>query len=46
MAERDEIAARVAAFKATQERFQREREKHFRTTMENARRAKRSFFGS
>jgi hypothetical protein len=30
--ERDEIAARVASFKATQEKFQREREEFFRRT--------------
>ena len=35
--EREEIAARVAIFKATQERFKREREEYFVTTLENAR---------
>jgi chorismate mutase len=35
--ERKEIAARVATFKATQAKFQREREEYFATTMENAR---------
>jgi hypothetical protein len=35
--EREEIAARVANFKATQQRFEREREEYFVTTMENAR---------
>ncbi|MEY2578685.1 MAG: hypothetical protein QOI49_1509 [Verrucomicrobiota bacterium] len=35
--EREEIAARVASFKATQEKFQREREEYFVTTLENAR---------
>jgi hypothetical protein len=35
--ERDEIAARVASFKATQEKFKREREEFFVTTLENAR---------
>jgi hypothetical protein len=35
--EREEIATRVASFKATQERFQREREEYFVTTLENAR---------
>lgn len=35
--EREEIAARVASFKATQERFKREREKYFATTLEKAR---------
>jgi chorismate mutase len=34
--ERAEIATRVASFKATQQRFQREREEYFSTTMENA----------
>jgi hypothetical protein len=31
--ERDEIAARVAAFRATQEKFQREREEYFVSTL-------------
>ncbi len=35
--EREEIAARVANFKATQEKFQREREEYYTTTLENAR---------
>ena len=35
--EREEIAARVARFKATQEKFEREREQYFMTTLENAR---------
>jgi hypothetical protein len=35
--EREEIAARVANFKATQEKFEREREEYFATTLENAR---------
>jgi chorismate mutase len=35
--ERKEIAARVASFKATQERFEREREEFFITTLQNAR---------
>jgi chorismate mutase len=35
--EREEIAARVANFKATQERFKREREAYFTATLENAR---------
>lgn len=34
---REEIAARVARFKATQEKFKREREEYFATTLENAR---------
>ena len=35
--ERKEIAARVASFKATQEKFKREREEYFSTTLGNAR---------
>jgi hypothetical protein len=35
--EREEIALRVASFKATQERFKREREEYFVMTLENAR---------
>jgi hypothetical protein len=35
--EREEIAARVARFKATQEKFRRERDEYFTTTLENAR---------
>jgi chorismate mutase len=35
--EREEIAARVANFKATQEKFERAREEYFVTTLENAR---------
>lgn len=35
--EREEIVARVADFKATQERFERAREEYFVTTLENAR---------
>ena len=35
--EREEIVARVASFKATQERFKREREEYFVATLENAR---------
>ena len=35
--ERAEIAARVASFRATQEKFRREREEYFATTLENAR---------
>jgi hypothetical protein len=34
---REEIATRVASFKATQEKFKREREEYFATTLENAR---------
>ena len=35
--EREEIAARVASFKATQEKFERERAQYFITTLQNAR---------
>ena len=35
--EREEITARVANFKATQEKFERERDEYFVTTLENAR---------
>jgi hypothetical protein len=35
--EREEIAARIATFKATQEKFEREREEFFVTTLDNAR---------
>jgi hypothetical protein len=35
--EREEIVARVANFKATQKKFEREREEYFVATMENAR---------
>ncbi|MDB5610928.1 MAG: hypothetical protein JWP25_7828 [Bradyrhizobium sp.] len=34
---RKEIAMRVANFKATQEKFERERNEYFVTTLENAR---------
>lgn len=34
---REEIAARVASFKATQQKFERERDEYFVTTLENAR---------
>jgi hypothetical protein len=39
--ERDEIAARVAAFRATQEKFKREREEYFVSTLESARKVER-----
>jgi len=39
--EREEIAARVAAFRATQEKFKREREEYFVSTLENARKVAR-----
>ena len=35
--EREEIAMRVATFRATQEKFEREREEYFVTTLKNAR---------
>ena len=35
--ERQEIAARVASFKATQEKFKREREEYYTATLDNAR---------
>ena len=37
--EREEIAARVATFKATQEKFQHEREEFFRRIWRNIRQA-------
>jgi hypothetical protein len=40
--EREEIAARVANFKATQEKFKREREEYFTTTLKGARLGERS----
>jgi len=40
--EREEIAARVARFKATQDKFKREREEFFFTTLENARHTENS----
>jgi hypothetical protein len=39
--EREEIAARVASFKATQEKFRRERDEYFVSTLENARHTER-----
>jgi hypothetical protein len=35
--EREEIATRIASFRATQEKFRREREEYFVTTLKNAR---------
>ena len=35
--EREEIVSRVASFKATQEKFEREREEYFVATLQNAR---------
>jgi cytochrome c556 len=40
--EREEIAERVAIFKATQEKFQRDREKYYAATMAAARAVKRN----
>ena len=39
--EREEIAASVAAFRATQEKFKREREEYFVSTLDNARKVER-----
>jgi len=41
---REEIAARIASFRATQEKFEREREEYYETTMENARKTGRPSF--
>jgi hypothetical protein len=41
---REEIAARVATFRATQEKFEREREEYYETTIENARKTGRPSF--
>jgi chorismate mutase len=41
VSERDNIASRVANFKATQEKFRREREAYFSATLEKARREPR-----
>ncbi len=38
--EREEIAARIASFKATQKKFEREREEYFVATLEKARHSK------
>lgn len=38
--EREEIVARIARFKATQEKFERDRDEYFVATLENARHAK------
>jgi hypothetical protein len=35
--EREEIASRVASFRAMQEKFERERNEYFVTTLQNAR---------
>ena len=42
--ERQEIATRIANFKATQQKFEREREEYFLTTMQNARKTERPTF--
>lgn len=42
--ERSEIEARVAAFRATQEKFRREREEYFVSTLESARKVDRPSF--
>ena len=42
--EREEIEARVAAFRATQEKFRREREAYFVSTLEHARKVDRPSF--
>jgi hypothetical protein len=44
--EREEIVARVASFRATQEKFEREREEYFVTTLENAQKPSRPSFWS
>jgi hypothetical protein len=44
--ERKEIAARVAKFKATQEKFRREREEYFVTTLKNGQRSDSGFLRS
>lgn len=36
--EREEIAARIASFRATQQKFEREREDYYARTLEAARR--------
>jgi hypothetical protein len=42
--EREEIVARIAKFRATQAKFERERDEYFRTTMQNARKTERPSF--
>ena len=44
--ERQDIATRIANFRRTQEKFEREREEYFLTTMQNARRTERPSFWS
>jgi hypothetical protein len=42
--EREEIVTRVAKFRATQAKFERERDEYFRATMQNARKTERPSF--
>jgi hypothetical protein len=42
--EREEIAARIASFRATQQKFEREREQYFATIMEKVRKTAPSSF--
>ncbi len=42
--DREEIAARVAAFRAMQDKFARERDEYFTTTLRNAQKAERPSF--
>jgi hypothetical protein len=42
--EREEIAARIASFRATQKKFERARQEYYETTMENARKTGRPSF--
>ena len=44
--EREEIAARVAKFRAMQDKFQREREEYFTTTLQSACEGKPTSFWS
>ena len=44
--ERQEIATRIANFRRTQQKFEREREEYFLTTMQNARRTEPPSFWS
>jgi len=44
--EREEIVERIASFRATQEKFQREREEFFATTLESAKKTGRMPFWS
>jgi hypothetical protein len=42
--ERDDIAARVASFRATQEKFERAREEYYEATIDNVRKTSRPSF--